>query len=149
MHGQWRATSVDVLHVALNVAHLIIGEHIITSINPQVPTAQAPCWSWQIKWVLPGLRVPPWRLSWPMVGYIGRCASCGPKCCESCHRRANNHLNKPAGFHCQAPHRLHQITWVLLGRRVPPWRLAWPMLGVHPSICIVGQKGQSQSCTTF
>ena len=70
----------------------------------------APRWSWQIKWVLPGLRVPPWRLSWPMTGYIGRCASCSAKCCKSCHRRANNHLNKPAGFHCQAPHRLHQIT---------------------------------------
>ena len=41
-HARQRATLVDVLRVALNVANLIIGEHIITSINPQVPTAQAP-----------------------------------------------------------------------------------------------------------
>ena len=41
-HARQRATLVDVLRVALNVANLIIGEHIITSINPQVPTAQPP-----------------------------------------------------------------------------------------------------------
>ena len=42
LHARQRATLVDVLRVALNVANLIIGEHIITSINPQVPTAQPP-----------------------------------------------------------------------------------------------------------
>ena len=34
------------LRVALNLA---TGEHTITSINPQVPTAKAPCWLWQTK----------------------------------------------------------------------------------------------------
>ena len=41
-YARQRATLVDVLRVALNVANLATGKPIITSINPQVPTAKAP-----------------------------------------------------------------------------------------------------------
>ena len=56
---QW-ATLVDVLRVALNVANLATGKPIITSINPQVPTAKAPAGygrttgSWHVRRPIPG-----------------------------------------------------------------------------------------------
>ena len=105
-YARQRATLVDVLRVALNACKCCESCHWRAHNHLDKPAGshcEAPRWLWQTNWVLLDRRAPPWRLAWPMAGYIGRCASCGSKCCASHHRRAHNHLDKPAGSHCAGP----------------------------------------------
>ena len=105
-HARQRATLVDVLRVALNACKCCESCHWRAHNHLDKPAGshcEGPRWLWQTKWALLDRRAPPCRLAWPMAGYIGRCASCGSKCCTSHHQRAHNHLDKPAGSHCAAP----------------------------------------------
>jgi hypothetical protein len=108
--------------------------------KPAGTHCEGPRWLWQANWILPCPPAHTRQSICSTAGYIGRCASYGPKCCKSCHRRANNPLDKPAGSHCEAPRWLWQTNWVLPDRRAPPCRLAWPMAGYIGRCASCGSK---------